>query len=46
MEEDPDDPKDGPTCFICGATCSHYKNHVLSHYYRYTTFILFSPEYS
>ena len=31
------DNEDGPPCFKCGAICrdkQHYKNHVLSHYYR------------
>ena len=32
------DVSDGPPCFICNAVCkdaSNYKNHILSHYYRY-----------
>ena len=38
MEEHLDNPRDGPSCFKCGAICkdsnNQYKNHVLSHYYR------------
>ena len=48
MDAHPDDPRDGPSCFKCGTICrdaSHLKNHVLSHYYRLTTLILFSPEH-
>ena len=34
---------DGPQCFKCGAICkdkAHYKNHLLSHYYRYSLHFL------
>ena len=31
----------GPQCFKCGAVCkdkAHYRNHLLSHYYRYISY--------